>query len=146
VNLFFDVDYTILGVDSGLLRPRVRDVFEQLCRDKHDIFIWSGAGDRRNEMDVLGLTAWVRGVFTKPVEQYERNVQRMIERSELPVPPDLVIDDSIPIVRALGGIVVIPFGGRTQDDQEMERVYRIVTEHSRSDPGQQTQVKPLYLP
>jgi hydroxymethylpyrimidine pyrophosphatase-like HAD family hydrolase len=41
VNIFFDVDETILGYD-GSLRPLVAEVFGRLVDQGHRIFVWSG--------------------------------------------------------------------------------------------------------
>ena len=44
--------------------------------------------------------------------------------------PDLVVDDTSAIVTALGGVVVKPYGVRIHNDQDMERVYRIISEYA----------------
>ncbi|HEY3059716.1 MAG TPA: HAD hydrolase family protein [Chloroflexota bacterium] len=41
MNIFFDVDETILGYD-GSLRPLVRETFKVLVDEGHRIYIWSG--------------------------------------------------------------------------------------------------------
>jgi hypothetical protein len=130
MHVFFDVDYTICSVDFGLLRPHVEQVFETLHNGGHSIYIWSGAGDRTMQIESFGLTKFVSGFFPKPTDQYERSVRQMLDRGRIPVLPDLIVDDSRPIVRALGGIVVVPYGGNSLHDNEMKRVCRIVTEYS----------------
>ena len=49
MNIFFDVDYTILSMD-GSLRPDTVGVFEQIIKDGHTIYIWSGQGLRWTEV------------------------------------------------------------------------------------------------
>lgn len=127
MNIFFDMDYTILEIDNGTLRPFVREVFERLSADGHTLYIWSGVGARTDEVIALGLRDLVSGVFPKPWENYECTVDEMLTNGEIPVRPDIVVDDTSAIVRALGGIVVRPYGSLSAPgDHEMKRVYRIV--------------------
>jgi hypothetical protein len=129
MNIFFDMDYTILEIDNGTLRPFVRDVFERLSADGHTLYIWSGVGARTDEVVALGLHDLIGGVFPKPWENYTRTVDEMLIRGEIPVRPDIVVDDTAAIVRELGGIVVRPYGSMSAPgDEEMERVYRAICE------------------
>lgn len=129
MNIFFDIDYTILEIDNGTLRPGVKRTFEQLRADGHTLFIWSGVGARTEEVKALGLYELVSGVFAKPWEKYEQTVDDMLSSGEIPVRPDLVVDDTAALVRALGGIVVSQYGSLSPaSDREMDRVYRIVHE------------------
>lgn len=131
MHIFFDIDYTIMEIDYGTLRPGVRDVFEKLRADGHIVYIWSGIGARADEVKALGLHDLVSGVFPKPWENYRRTVDEMLMREELPVRPDLVIDDTAAIVRELGGILVQQYGAMgPAEDTEMERVYRIIHEYT----------------
>ena len=43
MNIFFDVDYTILGLDNSL-RPETKEVFQRLVDEGHLVYIWSGRG------------------------------------------------------------------------------------------------------
>ena len=125
------MDYTIIETDNGTLRPGVREVFERLEADGHTIYIWSGMGARVDEVKSLGLHDLVGGVFPKPWEDYETAVQDMLMRQEIPVMPDLVVDDTASIVKALGGIVIRHYGALSPPgDQWMERVYRIIREYA----------------
>ena len=146
LNIFFDMDYTILEIDYGTLRPGVKQLFEGLRTDGHTLYIWSAMGARPEEVRALGLEDMVSGVFDKPWENYERSLRGMLTRKEIPVRPDLVVDDTAAIVRAFGGIVVQQYGALSADavaartggaaatgpanDQEMERVYRIIHEYT----------------
>ncbi len=40
MNIFFDMDYTLLAVD-GSLRPKVREVLQRLKDDGHQLYVWS---------------------------------------------------------------------------------------------------------
>ena len=146
LNIFFDMDYTILEIDYGTLRPGVKQLFERLQADGHTVYIWSAMGARPEEIRALGLQDLVGGVFDKPWENYERSLRGMLAREEIPVRPDLVVDDTAAIVRVFGGIVVQQYGALSADavaarisgaaatgpanDQEMERVYRIIHEYT----------------
>lgn len=138
MNIFFDMDYTLLAI-NGRLRPGSKEALQRLKEDGHTLFIWSGMGVRWPEVRELGLDTYVAGVFEKPLHDYWRQVQGMLERRELPVCPDLVVDDYPEIVSALGGIVVRPYWLGDPTDREMERVYRIVQEYvaqgSSADPA-----------
>ncbi|GBD11149.1 hypothetical protein HRbin23_00801 [bacterium HR23] len=129
LHIFFDMDYTILGMD-GSLRPGVQEVFQRLRQDGHTIHIWSGMGVRWGEVRSNGLANLVAGVYEKPLQDYRLAVQRMVERGEIPRFPDLVVDDYPEIVSALGGIVVRPYFWPNPNDREMERVYQIICDLS----------------
>lgn len=125
LNLFFDMDYTILAMD-GTLRPLVKEVFQRLREDGHTLHIWSGMGVRWGEVRSVGLASYVVGVYEKPLQNYRAAVERLVAQGVIPRMPDVVVDDYPEIVSALGGIVVRPYFWPKPDDREMERVYRII--------------------
>ena len=127
MNVFFDVDYTILGVD-GSLRPGTREVFERLLEDGHRVYVWSGVGDRTSDVRRHGLTDVVSGVFEKPLSNFEEG---LVEKG-VSVRPDFVVDDYPQIVGVFGGVVVRPYYFPSASDDELERVYRIVTEFAQN--------------
>ena len=45
MKIFFDVDYTILGLDDSL-RPGTMETLQKIKDDGHEIYIWSGMGER----------------------------------------------------------------------------------------------------
>ena len=122
MNIFFDMDYTILSA-TGRLRPRVVETFNQLREDGHSLYIWSGIGVRVAEVRDLGLLPLVQGVYEKPVQDYRRMLAGMLRRGELPTPPDFVVDDYPEVVSALGGVSVRPYVNDDPEDTEMARVY-----------------------
>lgn len=131
MNVFFDMDYTIIETDNGTLRPGVVELFQRLVTDGHSIYIWSGMGARTEEVIALGLHEMVEGVFRKPWEKYEETVWEMLNTDEIPVRPDLVVDDTAAIVRVFGGIVVRHYGSLSPpSDREMDHVYRVICEFS----------------
>ena len=125
MNIFFDMDYTILSA-TGRLRPRVVETFNQLREDGHSLYIWSGIGVRVAEVRDLGLLPLVQGVYEKPVQDYRRMLAGMLRRGELPTSPDFVVDDYPEVVSALGGVSVRPYVNDDPEDREMARVYQAI--------------------
>ena len=125
MNIFFDMDYTILSA-TGRLRPRVIETFNQLNEDGHSLYIWSGIGVRVAEVRDLGLLPLVQGVYEKPVQDYQRMLAGMLRRGELPTSPDFVVDDYPEVVSALGGVSVRPYVNDDPEDREMARVYEAI--------------------
>ncbi len=125
MNLFFDVDYTLLGVD-GSLRPGTKETFLKLKEDGHTLYVWSGIGVRTQEVQKHGLSDMIAGVYRKPLEDFEKGIQEI----GVPVWPDLVVDDYPEIVIALGGIQVKPYYFARYSDKEMERIYRMIREYA----------------
>ena len=66
MNIFFDVDYAIIGIDNSL-RPGTREVFRRLIVDGHLIYIWSGLGPRWEVVERHKLEEFASGVFWKPL-------------------------------------------------------------------------------
>ena len=124
MHIFFDVDYTILGMDDSL-RPRTRETFQRLITDGHQIYIWSGLGPRWEVVRKHKLEEFASGVYEKPME---RHIERLPELG-VPLTPDFVIDDYPEVVAAFGGAWVPPYYFKRNRDDQMERVYRIITEY-----------------
>ena len=141
MDIFFDMDYTLLAID-GDLRPGAKETFQQLKEDGHRLHIWSGIGVRRSEVQRLGLDIYVDGVYEKPVQDYQRQLDAMVRRQEIPTHPDLVVDDYPEIVSALGGIVVRPYFHSDVNDKEMERVYQIIHEYRTNGHSQDAAFRP----
>lgn len=133
MNIFFDMDRTLLGLDETL-RPSAVSVLERLRGDGHHLYIWSGNRFRpeelRDEVRRHGLGDLIADCFLKPLHDYAQATRR----AGLPVLPDLVVDDFPEVPRALGGIHVEPyrFLVHSEDDGEMERVYQIIAEYVQS--------------
>ena len=121
MNIFFDVDYTIMGAD-GSLRRNTAETFRKLVADGHKVFVWSGVGVRTAEVRRFGLSDYVTKVFQKPLEDFE---------SALPglgvfTPPDFIIDDHPEIVRFFGGFICRPYYFRNRQDTEMDEIYQTI--------------------
>jgi len=127
MNIYFDMDYTILGLDNTI-RPGTEEVMERLLTDGHVIYVWSGMGIRWTEVREHNLAKYVTDCFSKPLE----NFVEAVEKQNLPAKPDLVIDDYPEITQALGGIWVRPYLFKNPNDDEMERVYKIITDYSKT--------------
>jgi hypothetical protein len=124
MNIFFDVDETILGYD-GSLRPLVHQTFKTLVEEGHRIYVWSGV--RTAEMvraEVVtrhGLDSFVTDCFQKPRWDYLAQWQR----TGVEVQPDFIVDDYPEIVHAFGGIQIKPYAW-SQPDTDLERVYAAI--------------------
>ena len=101
LDIFFDVDYTILGLD-GSLRPWTREVFERLRAEGHRVHVWSGAGDRSAVIREHGLEHLVEACYQKPLADHEA----ALEVLGVPLTPDFVVDDSPEIPAVFGGALV----------------------------------------
>jgi hypothetical protein len=128
VNVFFDVDYTILGED-GSLRPHTVDVFTALHGLGHATYIWSGVGDRTSDVKRIRLDALVQGVHLKPLSDFEAGLRRL----GIPVIPDFVVDDHPDVVEYFGGFCIKPYGGRLRPDDELLVIPRLVSELASRD-------------
>jgi hypothetical protein len=122
MRVFFDVDYTILGQD-GSLRPGTREVFELLTDSGHEVFIWSGFGDRSREIERHGIGHLVSGYFTKPLTNLHLGPEGWPH--PVPFPPDFVVDDHPGLVNYHEGIVVTAYidDRHDSDDVMMREVY-----------------------
>jgi hypothetical protein len=117
MNIFFDVDHTIIDSDNRL-RPGVRELFEGLRAGGHSIYLWSGIGARWEIVEAYRLERWIAGCFDKPLYHCEA----MLAPLGIPVRPDFVVDDHPHLVHAFGGLVVAPYRHEDQTDTEMQRV------------------------
>ena len=122
MNIFFDCDYTILDWNGGL-RPGVRELFRRLTGDGHAVYVWSGVGIRWDEVKRHNLDPYVVACFHKPLFNYESRLEGL----GITPRPDMVVDDYLDIVRALGGIRVRPYIHEQLADREMEKVYQILS-------------------
>ncbi|MBI2872137.1 MAG: HAD hydrolase family protein [Chloroflexi bacterium] len=125
MNIFFDMDHTLLALDESL-RPGTKETFQQIKDDGHDIYVWSGVGIRWPEVRHHKLESFVTDCFQKPTEQYVEKAKKQ----GLPVWPDLVIDDYPEVCQAFGGIWIRPFYFYNAQDEEMAHMYRVIKEYA----------------
>ena len=118
MNVFFDVDYTLIA-DDGSLRPHVHEIFQKIKDDGHDIYIWSGVGIRWEVVNRHNLRQYIETCYLKPLSDYK---ETLIELG-VDVMPDFVIDDHSGVPLAFGGVVVRPYYTRNETDEELLRVY-----------------------
>ena len=124
MNIFFDVDYTILGMDDSL-RPRTKETITQLVDDGHKVYIWSGMGPRWEVVKKHKLDKLVSGVYEKPLDRF----MERLEDLGVPLVPDFVIDDYPEVVAAFGGVWVSPYYFKRSADGEIDLVYNIITDY-----------------
>jgi hypothetical protein len=137
MNIFVDVDYTILGLDNSL-RPGVRETLQKLKDGGHGIYIWSGMGKRWEVVEKYDLTSLVNGVYEKPTHHFHERLNEL----GIPFEPDFVVDDYPEIVDAFGGVCVPPYLVKRNSDNEMDRVYRIVCDVVRDGTSMDEQYRP----
>jgi hypothetical protein len=118
MNIFFDVDFTLITWNYRL-RPHVRQVFQRLKEDGHDVYLWSGVGKRWEVVEQFALHDLIVDCFEKPLYKH---VARLPELG-IPIQPDFVVDDHEEPVLAFGGAVIRPPETPLEEDREMLRVY-----------------------
>ena len=118
MNIFFDVDYTLITWDVKL-RPGVLEVFEKLRADGHIIYLWSGVGPRWEIVKRFELHDHIADCFWKPL--YDHHA-RMVELG-VTVSPDYVIDDHQEIIDAFVGTTIKEPAMPLHTDRELWRVY-----------------------
>jgi hypothetical protein len=126
MNVFFDVDCTILGYDRSL-RPHTHAVFERLIADGHTLYIWSGVGLRNADVEEAGLESLVAGIYVKPVSEFAVG----LTRHSIPVKPDFVIDDHPAIVQYYGGLHVKRYEWADEPDEELLAIPALVAAMAR---------------
>ena len=126
MNIFFDVDYTLIAAADNSLRPGTRETFQKLIYDGHKIYIWSGLGPRWEIVKLHKLERFASGVFGKPTFRYMERLQEL----GVPIVPDFVIDDYPEIVSTFGGIWIKPYYESLLEDDQMTKVYKIISEYS----------------
>lgn len=124
MNIFFDVDATIVS-DNYTLRPYVREIFEKLIGQGHNLYIWSGVGIRWEIVDMHKLRPYIQGCYRKPLNDHHNSLKPL----GVPVVPDFCVDDHWEIIEAFGGVKVNPYFLPKADDVEMLRVYEAVANH-----------------
>lgn len=130
MNIFFDVDYTIIDWD-GTLRPHVKEVFQRLNDDGHKIFIWSGVGLRWEVINQHKLNDFISGCYVKPLANHHQELPHL----GVPVVPDYVIDDHGSVVAAFGGYTIRPYYSYgNPNDSEMLRVYDAISRFAETRP------------
>jgi hypothetical protein len=123
VHVFFDCDYTILSFDHKLRRG-THEILGRLVADGHQVYLWSGEGERWSVVHQHELEPYLSGVFAKPLSNFDEGLTRM----GIPVVPEFVIDDYPGIVRHFGGYFIPEFFSPVDDDDELETVYQVITE------------------
>ena len=125
MKIFFDVDYTILGLDNSL-RPETKETFQALTDENHEVYIWSGMGERWEVVNKHELNPWVSGVYEKPTHHFHERLEEL----GVPFEPDFVIDDYPEVVAAFGGVWVPPYYYSGTRDTEMARIYKIAMQYA----------------
>ena len=141
MNVFFDVDYTIISYE-GALRPHVREVFQALTEEGHRIYIWSGVGLRHAVIQQHELSEYVSGIYMKPLE----NHWAMLPKLGVEVTPEFVIDDHREVVDAFGGMHIAPYSYPSQNDTEILRAHSLIRKAAEERDGIQKTSEGLIPP
>lgn len=110
MNVFFDVDHTLVYIDQHVneLRPGAREAMARLKAAGHGVYVWSASGEAhvRRVVALHRLDEWVDGMFDKDprVQPY----------------PDFIIDDDWYLVEKYGGHCVSQYKAVNPDDREFE--------------------------
>ena len=136
MKIFFDVDYTILGLDDSL-RPGTKETLEKLKSDGHEVYIWSGMGERWEVVEKHELGPFVSGVYEKPTHHFHERLSEL----KVPFEPEFVIDDYPEVVAAFGGVWVPPYFFKRNFDEEMDRVYKIVCDFTQTGTSEDRQFR-----
>ena len=136
MKIFFDVDYTILGLDDSL-RPGTKENLEKLISDNHEVYIWSGMGERWEVVEKYELGPLVSGVYEKPTHHFHERLEEL----KVPFEPEFVIDDYPEVVAAFGGVWVPPYFFKRNFDEEMDRVYKIVCDFNSTGTSEDRQYR-----
>ena len=136
MKIFFDVDYTILGLDDTL-RPGTMETLQKLKDDGNEIYIWSGVGERWDVVEKHQLTPLVSGVYEKPTHHFHERLEEL----GVPFEPDFVIDDYPEVVAAFGGVWVPPYFFKRSFDTEMDRIYQIVCDFIKTGSSEDRQYR-----
>ena len=123
MKIFFDVDYTILGLDDSL-RPGTMETLQKIKDDGHEIYIWSGMGERWEVVKKHNLEPLISGVYEKPTHHFHERLEEL----GVPFEPDFVIDDYPEVVAAFSGVWVPPYFFKRSVDHEMDRIYKIIAD------------------
>ncbi len=130
MNVFFDVDQTIIDTQNGL-RPGVIELFTRLRAEGHVIYLWSGIGKRWEIVERYALAEFVADCFEKPLMQYER----LLGPLGITVRPDFVVDDHPHLVHHFGGFTVKRYLRADAHDTEMGRVYDAISAATKNRAG-----------
>jgi FMN phosphatase YigB (HAD superfamily) len=124
MNIFFDVDNTLIMWD-GKLRNHSEEVFQKILEDGHTIYIWSGIGIRKKEIEKVELDKYVTNYFIKPLYDHRARLPKLGVNIEI----DYVIDDHESVVQVFGGYHIPDIA--KEDDDELIKVLNDIREKNK---------------
>lgn len=117
LNIFYDIDGTLVSLIDRKLRPNIPFLFKQQTqRYGHKIFVWSSAGKEYCLKTVadLGLSSYVADCFEKP--PYDRPGHLGYVGCH-EIPHLCYDDDPSDVISLFGGLVVKPYLGDDNDEE-----------------------------
>ena len=125
MNIFFDVDDTLIEPKTRILRPHAKEVIDKLRRQGHLVFMWSGRGKENASDAALWNNLEADGFFRKPEGLYAIHLREV----GIYFRPDFCIDDHDEgLVRVYGGEIVKPYSDIDIKDSELLRVLKLIEE------------------
>ena len=100
------------------------ETLQKIKDDGHEIYIWSGMGERWEVVKKHNLEPLISGVYEKPTHHFHERLEEL----GVPFEPDFVIDDYPEVVAAFSGVWVPPYFFKRSVDQEMDRIYQIIAD------------------
>ena len=80
------------GLDDSL-RPGTMETLQRIKDDGHEIYIWSGMGERWEVVKKHNLEPLINGVYEKPTHHFHERLEEL----SVPFEPDFFIDAPSPI-------------------------------------------------
>lgn len=118
LNVFFDVDHTLIYVDQhhNVLRPGSVHAIERMKDAGHSVYIWSAGGQAYVErvVEKHSLGTLVSGCFDKDPRVQPR--------------PHFIIDDDWYLVEKYGGFLVSQYKEVNPDDREFFEILDHLTD------------------
>lgn len=123
MRIYFDVDFTLVGLD-GTLRPGVKEIFAKIKEDGHQIFVWSGGRNPWTVVQDFSLWELVSDCYLKPTADHDNHMTLM----SIPI-PDFCVDDNKEIIDVFGGYWLPPYTYPEQPDDHIYRAYEAFKKH-----------------
>lgn len=119
MNIFFDIDQTLIYPGDRTMRPYAKWCLNYLKKNGHDIYLWSRRGEE-NCYDVavlLGIS--LSRCFSKPPFTNLRDITHLTAYPEY-----CIDDDPSDVLTAWPGILVLPYMASytAKEDKELVRV------------------------
>ncbi len=125
MNIYFDVDQTLIFPMTRSLRPYAKWCIDNLKKAGHSIYIWSRRGEE-NCWDIARLVGVsLDNCANKPPLTNLKRITHLSAR-----PHFCIDDDPEDVIRVWPGMLVLPYCFETEEDKEMLRVLDSIAPNS----------------